>query len=206
MAWHSQVGQTQASQESPDRPEGKYPRSDRWLTIYMGGRKLKLFADTGSKFSIITLSMYHSKMGEVVAANCILREGAAPPPWTSRGCSGQKLGQKKGEKRRSWVYIVGSYKPEPLLGDRDTKALAIVTFKSEGREPKQSKLEEVHMVQKLKERSLPEKLCAAGFTVNISKSREEAIKQEDKEKAMAIVKIYHSTLFLVALVVSRRTQ
>ena len=104
------------------------------------------------------------------------------------------------------VYIVGGHKPEPLLGDRDAKALCIVTFNSEGREPEQSELEEVHMVQKLKERSLPEKLRAAGFMVNTSKSRADVIKQEDKEEAMAIVKMYHSTLFLVALAVSRRTQ
>ena len=75
MARHIQVGQTQAAHESQDRPEGKNPRSDRWVKIYMGSRKLKLFADMGSKFSIITPSMYHPKMGKVVAENCILKEG-----------------------------------------------------------------------------------------------------------------------------------
>jgi hypothetical protein len=51
-------------------------------------------------------------------------------------------------------------------------------------------------VQKLKERSLPEKLHAGGFTVNTSKSRAEEIKQEDKDEAISIVKKYHNTVFL----------
>ena len=157
--------------------------------------------DTGSKSSIITPSLYHPKMGEVVAANCILRAWGSSSTLDVKGMVRTDIRTRKGARRRSWVYIVGGHKPEPLLGDRDAKALGIVTFNSEGREPEQSELEEVHVVQKLKERSLPEK-----FMVNNSKSWAEVIKQEDKEEAMAIIKLYHSTLFLVALVVSRRTQ
>ena len=55
MARHSHVSQTKAAQESSDRPKGKNPSSDRWVMIYMGGRKL---AYMGSKFFLITPSMY----------------------------------------------------------------------------------------------------------------------------------------------------
>lgn len=49
------------------RVQGKKgPRSDRWVTIYLGNKKTELFAGTGSRF-------YHSRMGQVKEAKCILR-------------------------------------------------------------------------------------------------------------------------------------
>ena len=174
----------------------KRSRSDRWVTVYIGGRKLKLFADTGSKFSIITPVMYHPKMGKVVAANCILRAWGSKATLDVKGMVKTEIRTKKGARRRSWVYIVGGHKPEPLLGDRDAEELGIVTFNPEGREPEQEELGEEQLVQKLKETSLPEKLRAAGFTVNTSRGRAEEIKQEDREEAMSIVKSFHNTVFL----------
>ena len=41
----------------------------------------------------------------------------------------------KGAKKRSWVYIVGGHRSEPLLRDRDAEALGIVVLKVEGRDP-----------------------------------------------------------------------
>ena len=111
--------------------------------------------------------MYHPKMGKVVAANCILRAWGSSSTLDVKGMVRTEIRTEKGARRSSWVYIVGGHKPEPLLGDRDAEALGIVTFNPEGREPEQSELEEVNTVQKLKERSLPEKLRAAGFTVNL---------------------------------------
>ena len=140
--------------------------------------------------------MYHPKMGKVVAANCILRAWGSSSTLDVKGMVRTEIRTEKEARRSSWVYIVGGHKPEPLLGDRDAEALGIVTFNPEGREPEQSELEEVNTVQKLKERSLPEKLRAAGFTVNTSKGRVEEIKQEGKVEAMPIVKKYHNTVFL----------
>ena len=118
--------------------------------MYIGGRKLKLFADTGSKFSIITPAMYHPKMGKVVAANCILRAWGSKATLDVKGMVKTEVRTKKGARRRSWVYIVGGHKPEPLLGDRDAEELGIVTFNPEGREPEQEELGEEQLVQKLK--------------------------------------------------------
>ena len=41
----------------------------------------------------------------------------------------------KGAKKRSWVYIVGGHRSEPLLRDRDAETLGIVVLKVEGRNP-----------------------------------------------------------------------
>ena len=61
--------------------KSKRSRSDRWVTIYLGGRKMKLFADTGSKFTILPPSLYHPKMGKVKAANCILMAWGSNSAW-----------------------------------------------------------------------------------------------------------------------------
>ena len=51
-------------------------------------------------------------------------------------------------------------------------------------------------MKKMEKRSIPEKLRAAGFTVNTEEDRVEEIKQEDKDEAMSIVQRYHNTVFL----------
>ena len=42
---------------------------DGWVNMQVGGTKMFLYADTGSKFTIITLEQYREDMGEVVAAD-----------------------------------------------------------------------------------------------------------------------------------------
>jgi hypothetical protein len=137
----------------------KKSRSDRWVTVYLGGQRLKLFADTGSKLTIISPNMYQPKMGKVVAANCILRSWGSSSTLDVKGMVRTEIRTEKGARRISWVYIVGGHKPEPLLGDRDAEALGIVTFNPEGREPEKSELEEVNAVQKLREKPAREAPC-----------------------------------------------
>ena len=177
--------------------ETKY-ESSKWVTVYLNGRKQTLFADTGSKFTIITPAMYHPKLGEVVAANCILRAWGSNKTLDVKGMVRTTITTKKGAARRSWIYIVGGHKPEPLLGDKDAAALGIVTFNPEGREPSQQELEqrEEGSVKKMQERSMPEKLRKAGFRVDTDKGPVEVVKQPDKEAAMAIVRKHHTTVFL----------
>ena len=118
------------------------------MTIYLGGRRTELFADTGSKFTIIPPSMYHSKMGKVKAANCILRAWGSNSTLDVKGMVRTEIRTEKGARRRSWVYIVGGHKPETLLGDRDAEALGIVLFDSEGRDPTFSELDEENTMTK----------------------------------------------------------
>ena len=50
---------------------------DRWVNMEVGGTSMRLYADTGSKFTIITLEQYREDMGEVVAADTRLRAWGA---------------------------------------------------------------------------------------------------------------------------------
>ena len=69
-------------------------------------------------------------------------------------------------------------------------------FIAEGRDPTHSELEEYIVLKKMRERSIPEKLRAAGFAVNTAKGRVDEIKQEDRDGAMSMVQRYLNTLFL----------
>ena len=60
-----------------------------------------------------------------------------------------------------------------------------MVFNAEGRDPTRSELEERIEVKKMRERSIPENLRAAGFTVDTAKGWVEEIKQEDKDGAMS---------------------
>ena len=175
-------------------------KSSKWVTVFLNGRRQKLFADTGSKYTIITPAMYHPRLGKVVAANCILRAWGSNKTLDVGMCR-TTIRSSKGATGRSWIYIVGGHKPEPLLGDKDAESLGIVTFNPDGREPTSSELEQLELeegrtVKKMQERSIPEKLRKAGFTVDTQKGPVEVVKQPDKEAAMHIVRKYHSTVFL----------
>lgn len=177
-------------------------RSSKWVTVFLNGRKFKLFADTGSKYTLITPDMYHPSLGKVVAANCRLRAWGSNKSLDVKGMCRTNIRTGRGASRRSWIYIVGGHKPEPLLGDKDAAALGIVTFNPDGREPTPSELEQLQLgeasttVKKMQERSIPEKLRKAGFKVDTQKGPVEGVKQTDKEEAMNIVRKYHATVFL----------
>ena len=89
-----------------------------------------MFADIGSKFTIITHSMYHPMLGKVVAVNCVLRAWGSNKTLDVKGMCRTTISTTKGATKRSWIYIVGGHKPEPLLEDKDAAALGIVTLPS----------------------------------------------------------------------------
>ena len=117
-------------------------------------RKREIFADTGCRFTIIPPTLYHPRMGQVKAANCILRAWGSNKTLNVKGMVRTEIRTVKGAKRRSWVYIVGGYRPEPYLGETDAEALGIVVFNAEGSDPTYSELEEEIKVKKMKERSI----------------------------------------------------
>ena len=65
-----------ANKQSPN------PTTSKWVTVSIGGQKRKLFADTGSKFTLITPDMSSEEMGEVVPAKNRLKAWAATRGWT----------------------------------------------------------------------------------------------------------------------------
>ena len=145
--------------------------------------------------------MYHPKLGKMVAANCVLRAWGSIKTLDVKGMCRTTISTTKAATKRSWIYIVGGHKPEPLLGDKDAAALGIMTFNPEGRDPKQlegeqQESEEGRTIQKMEEMSIPEKLRKAGFSVDTQRGPVEVIKLADKEAAMHIVSRFHSTVFL----------
>ena len=54
---------------------------DRWVELRIGRSRMKLYADTGSKFTIITPSQYKESMGKVVAADTRLRAWGPSHNW-----------------------------------------------------------------------------------------------------------------------------
>jgi hypothetical protein len=172
-------------------------KSSRWVTVQLGGKRCRLFADTGSCYTIISPDMYKRSMGNVVAANCTLRAWGSKTSLDAKGMIMTHISTLKGAKTRSWVY--NGHNPEPLLGDKDAEALGIVVFCPEGRDPLPEEVEQgepdSHVVKKMKERSLPEKFRAVGFKVDTGKRKVEIIKHEEKEAVMSIVRKYYNTVF-----------
>ena len=70
-------------------------------------RKREIFADTGCRFTIILPTLYRPRMGQVKAANCILRAWGSNKTLNVKGMVRTEIRTVKGAKRRSWVYIVG---------------------------------------------------------------------------------------------------
>ena len=99
-----------------------------------------LYADTGSKFTIITPEQYREDRGEVVAADTRLRAWGAKGYLDVKGMFQTTLRLDKGANKETWVYVVDGYRPEALLGDRDAEDLGIISLHKDGREETQVRL------------------------------------------------------------------
>ena len=105
---------------------------DRWVELKVGKSHMKLYADTGSKYTIITPQQYKKSMGKVVAADTRLRAWGSKTHLEVKGMFHTNLRMDKGVTMDTWVYVVDGYRPEALLGDRDAEELGIFTFNKEG--------------------------------------------------------------------------
>ena len=101
---------------------------------------MKLFADTGSKYTIITPEQYRRSMGKVQEADTRLRAWGAKEYLGVNGMFHTRLSMKKGASKDSWVYVVDGFWPEALLRDADAEDLGIISFNKEGRMEDQVKL------------------------------------------------------------------
>ena len=110
---------------------------DRWVNMQVGGTRLFLYADTGSRFTIITPNQYKEDKGEVVAADTRMRAWGARGYLDVRGMFHTTLRLDKGATKETWVYVVDGYRAEALLGDRDAEDLSIISFNKDGREEDQ---------------------------------------------------------------------
>ena len=113
---------------------------DRWVELTMGKSRMKLYADTGSRYTIITPAQYRKSMGKVVAADTRLSAWGSKTYLDVKGMFLTTLTMDKGASKEALLYVVDGYRPEALLGDRDAEDLGIFTFHKEGREEVQVKL------------------------------------------------------------------
>ena len=80
----------------------------------MGKNHMRLYADTGSKYTIITPDLYKSNMGEVVAEDTRLRAWGSRKPLDVKGMFHTRLTTAKGATKKTCVYVVDGYRPETL--------------------------------------------------------------------------------------------
>ena len=107
---------------------------DRLVEIQLGRTRMRLYANTGSKYTIITPKQYKRSMGKVVEADTMLRAWGSKSHLDVKGMFHTTLSMDRGATTDTWVYVVDGYRPEALLGDRDAEELGIFTFHREGRE------------------------------------------------------------------------
>ena len=93
------------------------------------------FIDTRSIFTILPPDEYMTSMRKVVAADTILRVWGARKPLDMKGMVVTELVTDNGARKRTKIYILGSHKPEALLGEEDAEDLGFIKYYPDGREP-----------------------------------------------------------------------
>ena len=151
-------------------------KGDRCVQVSVGGTMLDLYADTGSKHTIITPGQYQQSMGKVVASDTRLRAWGSKTYLDVKGMFKTRLEMTRGAEVDTWVYVVDGHRPEALLGDGDAEQLGVITFNREGR------LKEDNV------RLLVPDMRRAGIDIRTDKSPQREDRVEDKENTMRLVK------------------
>lgn len=183
--------------------------SNKWVVLRMGDRKIRLFSDTGSKFTIIPPDFYHPRMGKLVQANTSLRSWGSREMLDVKGMFVTKLATAKGATRVSTVYVVAGYRPEALLGDDDASALGIITFNTLGRDPTEEEQADMKQTQNIKKVSAPpssliqpragciaEKIRSKlGVEVKTSRPPPDTVPAEEQARVHELVEEFIGTVF-----------
>ena len=173
---------------------GNKMRKSKWVHIKVGGFRQKLFCDTGSKKTIITPSMYHPAMGQVVASDCYLRAWGSKDRLDVKGMFQTDLKSTGGGYTTTWVYVVDGDRPEPLLGEGDAEDLGIIVFNPEGMDTSKVNGIRTSMKQQKAEvketgtgTGIPNKLRKAGIKVETSRPPTIEISDKDQLSSLQIV-------------------
>ena len=167
-------------------------KEDRWVELKMGRNHMRLYADTGSKYTIITPDLYKSNMGEVVAADTRLRAWGSRKPLDVKGMFHTRLTTAKGATKKTCVYVVDGYRPETLLGDSNAEDLGIISFNKEGRE----KTEEEKILGTTEQVNLlvPD-LRKAGIQVQTHKAHTQGAGKSEHEQTRLVVEKFQGSVF-----------
>ena len=183
---------------------------DRWVRLRLGGKRVTLFSDTGSKYTLIPPELYDPVMGRIEASDCNLRAWGSKKPLDVKGMFTTDIVTKKGARKTTVVYVVAGHRPEPLLGDTDATDLGIIEFRGEGRDPTQQerdKKEEERRnkgtrkvrrvpAQSSKASSIPQKIRdRLEVKVRTSRQKSPKVSAMDIAKTQAIIDEYTGSVF-----------
>ena len=196
--WNSTIRRVEAVEET-----------NKWVVLRMGDRKVSLFSDTGSKFTIIPPEFFHPLMGKLVQPDTSLRSWGSKDKLDVRGMFRTKLVTAKGATKITTVYVVAGYRPEALLGDDDASALGIISFNSQGRDPTEKELASIEHSHNIKKVSTapssvtqPKAGCIAekirqklGVEVKTSRPPPDTVPAEEQARVHQLVEEFIGTVF-----------
>ena len=159
-------------------------KRSRYFWVHIGGLRVKLYCDRGSRLSIIPPELYREEMGEVVAAKCHLRAWGSDKYLDTKGMFQTTIKVAGGASKITWVYVVVGTKPEPLLGDEDAEDLGVISFHPEGRQEAE-----------IRNISVPSRLREAGIKVDTEKRVMYKIPKAGRREAEHIVHEYMGSVF-----------
>ena len=166
-------------------------RESKKVPVHIGGVREELYADTGSKYTIIPPSSYRTQMGPVEAADTHLRAWGAKGNLDVKGMVRSTIETEKGARTTSNIYIVDGFHPEPLLGDQDAEDLGFITFNREGRDPRRDENNPSSPVQRIAQK-LRDSLQV---DVETSGHLAEEIPPEEREKVENLIDRYSGLVF-----------
>ena len=146
---------------------------------------------------IIPPDMYCPSMGKIQAADTILRSWGSKTPLDVKGMFETELETRRGARKKTKVFVVQGFRPEPLMGDQDAAALRFITFNPRGREfTEEEKIRREKETSKAKEQvnkignktSIPDKIRQGlGVQVLTEQREEEEMSAGEKAKALSIL-------------------
>ena len=86
--------------------------NSKWVHMKVGGRRMNLFTDTGSGYTIIPPDTYCPSMGKIQAADTILRSWGSKTPLDVKGMFETET--RRGARRKTKVFVLQGFRPDPL--------------------------------------------------------------------------------------------
>ena len=111
-----------------------YP-ANKWIDAKIGGKWQQLYADTDTKFTIISPDDFDPFMGTLQPTNVQFRAWGASENLHVVGIFETTIENANGTSLGSMVYVVVGYQPEHLMGDRDSEELVFTTFNTAEKKP-----------------------------------------------------------------------
>ena len=131
--------------------------NQKWVDVDINGVECKLFADTGSEYTIIPPEIYKPEMGKIFTHDINLRAWGSKENLKIIGMIKPEVQTKLGARTKTKIYIVEGFMPEPLLGDKDAQALGFILFNKDGRLPGHGENQTIRAVEEAKP-SIPQQI------------------------------------------------